>query len=316
VQTLRAEGIALPGVTAPLWLDYLFFEPGRARVWIPAGSSGTVDVLDVAKHTISSIAGFKTLEREAHGKKRLLGPSSGAIGDRYAYIGNRATRELCSVDLASLKLRSCLDLPATPDGVEYCPSTRELWVTTPDARAIAVLDASVPGRPKLRDRIALNGEPEGYAIDEAHGLFLTNLEDSGSTLRIDMRSHQVKDTWSAGCASDGPRGIAVDSVRSMILVACTDHIQVLDAAHGGARLGKLDVDAGIDNIAYAERSGLLYVAAAKSGRLSVAHLDDAGQLVIRATGETSLGARNAVVDQDGVAYVVDGRNARLLVLRP
>jgi len=311
---LAMEPLALPGATAPVSLDFLFFEPRRARVWVPAGGTGSVAVFDIAAHSFSRVEGFKTVEREMHGKKRVLGPSSGAIGDGFAYVGNRATEEVCVIDLQTLKTRSCLKLASAPDGVEYAATTREVWVTTPKSQTIAVLDASKPGVLKQKSLIKLDGEPECYALDAARGLFLTNLEDKGSTLSIDLRSHAVKDVWNAGCSSDGPRGIAVDSARGLVMVACTDHVQVLDQKNQGALLGKLDTGAGMDNLDYVANTKLLYAAAGKAARLTVARLEDDGQLTVTAVGDTVLGAKNAVADANGNAYVADGQGARLLLL--
>jgi hypothetical protein len=312
--TLRLEAVALPGADAPVALDYLFYEPQKKRVWVPAGGSGSVDVFDVEGHAFSQIKGFKTAEREAHGKKRTMGPSSGTVGDGYAYVGNRATSEVCGIELSTLKLGACLKLAASPDGVEYVASKREVWVTTPQVRGIIVLDASKPSALKLKSRIELAGEPEGYALDESRGLFVTNLEDKGSTLTIDLESHAVKDSWNAGCSSDGPRGLALDSARGLLFVACTDHVQALDMKHAGALLGKLDSGAGLDNLDYVAKTGLLYAAAGKAARLTVAQVGDHGEFSVVAIGETAPGARNAVAADNGTAYVADPQGAHLLLL--
>jgi len=273
-----------------------------------------VAVFDIAAHRFSQVLGFKTVEREMHGKKRVLGPSSGVIGDGVAYVGNRASQEVCVIDLQTLKTRNCLKLASAPDGVEYCRATREVWATTPSAQSITVLDAAKPGVLKQKSIIKLDGAPEGYAVDAARGVFLTNLEDKGSTLAIDLTTHAVKEVWNASCASDGPRGIAVDSARGLVMVACTDHVQVLDAKNKGALLGRLDTGAGVDNLDYVESAKLLYAAAGKAARLTVARLEDNGQLTVTASADTAPGARNAVADASGNAYVADPQGARLLLL--
>ena len=282
---------------------------------MPAGGTGSVDVFDIAKHEFIRVEGFKTVEREAHGSKRFVGPSSGAIGEGFAYVGNRATQEVCAVDLQTLKSGSCYKLPASPDGVEYVPSMHEVWVTTPSTQSVVVLEALPKGYLKEKAAIELEGEPECYALDEPHGLFLTNLEDKGTTLSIDLKTHAVKDTWSPGCSADGPRGVAVDPTRGLVLVACTDHVQALDAAHGGTLLGKLETGAGLDNIDYVPSTGLVYAAAGKAARLTVARVGDHGELTVVASGETAVGAKNAVADGNGNAYVADSQGAHLLVLR-
>jgi DNA-binding beta-propeller fold protein YncE len=316
VTKLGMEAIALPGAAPPVSLDFLFYESQGSRVWVPAGGTGSVDVFDIAKRDFVRVEGFGTAEREAHGKKRVLGPSAGAIGDGFAYIGNRATQEICAVDLKTLKKGACLELPAPPDCVEYVSSTSEVWVTTPKTQSLVVLAATPQGGLSSKSIIKIDGAPEGYALDESRGLFLTNLEDKGTTLTIDLKTHAVRDTWNAGCSAAGPRGIAVDSARALVLVACTDHVQALDMAHDGALLGKLDTGAGLDNIDYASGTGLLYAAAGKAARLTVAHVGDHGELTPTATAETAPGARNAVVDAKGNVYVADPQGAHLLLLSP
>jgi hypothetical protein len=305
--------IPFPNTTGPASLDYIVYERANSRVWVPVGSTGSVDVLDTKTGAFTRIDGFKTGEREVRGKKRTLGPSAATVGDGVVYIGNRATSEVCPVDVKTMKPAACLKLPSATDGVVYVASAKEVWVTTPRDEALAVLDASDPSTLKPKTTIKVPGEPEGYAVDDAHGVFFTNLEDKGPTLAIDVRTHKVKAAWNPSCGADGPRGLIFDAPHNFVVVACTDHVQILDAAHDGAPLGKLDTGTGVDNIDYLDDKRLLYVAAAKSARLTVARVDDKGQLTVVATGDTSEGARNAVADANGNAYVGDTQGARLIV---
>jgi hypothetical protein len=313
VARLTGKTVALPGATGNAFLDYIAYERGARRVWVPVGSTGSVDVLDAASATFTRIDGWKTVVREAGGRSRTMGPSAAFAGDGFVFIGNRATSEVCAVDARTLKPAKCLKLPLAIDGVAYVASVKEVWVTSPKDGILTILDASSPAQLAPKTTLKLAGEPEGYAVDEGRGLFYTNLEDKGGTVVIDVKTHTVKATWSAGCGSDGPRGLAVDAARNLVVVACTDHVQVLDAGHDGAKLGALDTGAGVDNIDYLEGKRLLYVAAGKAERLTVARLDDKGHLEIVATGATSPGARNPVADEAGNAYVADSPGARLWI---
>jgi hypothetical protein len=243
----------------------------------------------------------------------MMGPSAVSIGDGFAYVGNRASAEICPIDLASLKPGKCIKLPSSTDGVAYVASAREVWVTTPSDQSIVVLDASKPGALKVKTTIKLEGGPEGYASDDSRGLFFTNLEDKNKTVVIDVKTHKPKATWNLSCGSDGPRGVAADVGRGFVYVACTDHVLVLDGGHDGAELGKVDTGGGVDNIDWLESRHLLYAAGGKGARLTIARVDDKGQPTVVATGASTVGARNGVADASGNAYVADPVNARLLV---
>jgi hypothetical protein len=309
---LDFKPVLLPGATAPASLDYIAFEAGRSRVWVPVGGTGSVDVYDTATGAFTRVDGFKTAEREHNGKTRTVGPSAVAVGDGAAYVGNRASSEVCPVDVATLKVAACVKLSSPTDAVSYASPTKEVWVTTPRDQSIVVLDATKPLALKVKTTIHLDGSPEGYAVDAARGLFLTNLEDKNKTVLIDLAKHTETARWSLTCDEEGPRGVAADG-RGFVYVACTDHVLVLDELHDGATLATIDTGAGVDNIDWLPSRHLLYVAAAKAARLTVSSVDDKGRVAPFAVGASVEGARNGVVDANGNAYVADPANARLLV---
>ena len=310
---LAFKPVALPGATAPASIDYIAYEPAHARVWVPVGDTASADVYDLSGGAFVRVDGFKSVERESGGKKRKMGPSSVAVGEGVVYVGDRGSSEVCAVDAETLKLGQCIKLASSPDGLAYVAATKELWATTPRDGTLTVLDASKAGTLSPKATVKLDGRPEGYAVDPSRGRFLTNLEDKDRTVAVDVKARTTKAIWKPECGSDGPRGIAADVGRGFVYVACTDHVVVLDGAHDGAPLGKLDVGAGIDNIDWLEPQRLLYVAAGKAGKLIIARVDNKGQPTVVAAGDSTAGARNGVADPSGNAYVVDPQNARLLV---
>ena len=66
----------------------------------------------------------------------------------------------------------------------------------------------------------------------------------------------------------------------MLMVACTDHVEVMSAAADGKVLSTLDTGGGVDNLDYLPARRALYVAAGAAGTLTVAHLDDKGTLTL------------------------------------
>ena len=301
--------LALPGV-APVAMDYVAYDALHHRVWVPAGGTGKVDVIDTQTNKLTAVDGFPTRPSKRPGRP-AMGPSSVTFGADSAWIGSRGDDTLCQVDAGTLSRRGCTKLPAMPDGVAYVGATREVWITTPEHESITIVDiASKP--PTVLTELKLPGSPEGYAVDEQRGVFYTNLEDKDQTLAIDIKSRKVLSTWPAGCGQEGPRGIEIDVARRLLLVACTDAVLSHDLADDGKLLGRLPTGKGVDNLSY--RSESLYVASREDGMLTVVHVDADGALTKTASTPTSKGARNAVVDDHGAAYVPDGQLGRILVV--
>jgi DNA-binding beta-propeller fold protein YncE len=283
---------------------------------VPAGNTGSVYIVDAANEEVTRVEGFPTAEVERRGSKRTVGPSSATVGDDVVYVGNRGDSSVCRVDAVSLRIGPCVKLDSPPDGLAYVASAAEVWVTTPRDRSITVIDAATAGTLTLKATISLDGQPEGFAVDDARGVFYTNLEDKDRTLTIGIASRQVMRTWLPGCDADGPKGLAVDHGFNFLFVACRDRVMVLDAGHDGKQLSSIEVGDGLDNIDYAESRHELYAAAARAAMLTIARLDPEGGLKPVAIVPTVAGARNAVATEEGTAYLTDAREGKILVVAP
>ena len=306
--------IALPG-GPPVSMDYLAYDAKTDRVWVPAGNTGKVDVINAKTGTVTALAGFGTATVKGRdGQDREVGPSAAGVGDGFVYIGNRAGAQVCAVDARSLEKKGCVGLSSPPDGIAWVATTREVWVTTPRDGSITILDAKDGAAPKLAGRIAIT-HPEGYAVDPGRGLFYTNQEEEDRTLAINVRRRAVLATWSPGCGKDGPRGLALDTRRRHLFVACPTSIKVLDAGRDGAVLGELQIGAGADNIDYLEAQHRLYAAAGRAGTITVAEASEAGALTKLWSAPAAEGGRVVVVDARGAAYVADSKGGRIVVFK-
>src|SRR5271169_3955416 len=160
--------IALPGASSDgVLMDYLAYDRARRRVWVPAGNTASVDVIDVGTAQVTRIEGFPTAEIERKGTKRTVGPSSATVGDGVVYVGNRGDSSVCAIDADSLRRGPCLVLESMPDGLAYIAATKEVWATIPRERSIAIIDAATTGALTRKATIRLDGQPEGFAVDDA-----------------------------------------------------------------------------------------------------------------------------------------------------
>jgi DNA-binding beta-propeller fold protein YncE len=310
VRTLPLGAAPAGGIT----MDFLAYDPTTGFVWVPAGNTGKVDVVDGSK--VRPIDGFATREVDFRGRKRTLGPTSTTVGDGVVYVGNRADSKICAVGARSLQVGVCGQIDSMPDGLAYVRSTKEVWVTAPRDRSIRILDAATLAE---KGKLTFDGNPEGFAVDNERGRFYTNLEDKDRTLAIDLKTHGTVATWEPGCGEEGPHGLRVDEKSGFLFVACSTRAEVMDVAHDGRVLSSVDTGDGVDDLDYDAATHLLYVGAAKAGRLSIARVDAEGRLALVAAVPTQMGARNGVVTRSGSVYLghsMAADSADLVVVSP
>ena len=316
--------INLPGATGSVALDYFAYDRATEKVWVPASNTGSVDVIDDKTDAVSRITGFPTGEIARRGKKITVGPTAASIGNGVVYIGNRGNATLCVIDAKTFTRGECVsaspDRGVTPDGVLYVAATRELWITTRPtlggdpaaAKSLQVFDASDPQRLKWKSKIPLDGLAEGYAVDDDRGLFYTNIEDVSATVAVDVRTRDIVAKWNPG--STDLQGLALDTARRFLFVACGDHVVSLDAAHDGKIIDSVQTGAGLDNIDYSADAKLLYAAASQAGTLTIAEVGDDGKFHLKATVPTVKGARGVVAGKGETAYLIDPAEGRILKL--
>lgn len=315
--------IPLPGTNGTVALDYFAYDRDTGKVWVPASNTGSVDMIDEKTDSVSQITGFRTGEIERRGRKIMVGPTAASIGDGVVYIGNRGDRTLCAIDAKTLARGDCVSVSTdgvTPDGVVYVAATKELWVTTRPApvssadaaKSLQVFDASDPHHLKWKTKISLDGLAEGYAVDNGRGLFYTNVEGTGTTVVIDVRTRKIVAKWNVG--STDLQGLALDTARKFLFVACADHVANIDAAHDGKILDSIQTGAGLDNIDYSAEKKLVYAAASQVATLTIAEVGDDGKFHLKATIPTVKGARGVVAASGDTAYLIDPVEGRMLKL--
>jgi DNA-binding beta-propeller fold protein YncE len=297
--------------TGDVTMDYIAFDPATNSLWVPAGNTGAVDVVDVATDKVRQIPSLPTAEVPARGGTRVLGPSGVSIGEGVVYIGNRGGSEVCAFNSRTLARVACQHLDSRPDGVAYVAPTKEVWVTTPGEQGIRLLDAATLTE---KSKLTFQGNPEGYAVDAKRNRFYTNLEDKDRTIAIDLKTHETVATWNPACGGGGPHGLGLDVAAGHLFIGCDATAEVMNVGGDGAVLSKVETGDGVDDVHYDSASHLLYVGAARAAKLTVARADGAGKLTIVAQVATKDGARNGVVTKSGIVYLAHGGGVKLPAL--
>src|SRR5207245_6385435 len=132
------------------------------------------------------------------------------------------------------------------------------------------------------------------------------------TVAIDVRSHKVVAEWNPG--SSDVQGLALDSARGFLFVACGEHVVSLDVGNDGKIIDSITTGPGLDNIDYSPDSKVLYAAASQAANLIIAEVGDHGKFHLKATVPTVKGARGVVAGKGETAYLIDPAEGCILKL--
>ncbi|MGH7436175.1 MAG: YncE family protein, partial [Polyangiaceae bacterium] len=204
-------------------------------------------------------------------------------------------------------------LAADPDYVRWVASSGEIWVTEPGT-GLEVLSVSSSGVPTHAATVAVSGGPEGIAVDDTRHRVYTD-SFLGQTFAVDIPTRAVVETWPNGC-SPLSLGVALDEARGFVFVACSGgSVVVLDAAHGGTKLGQLTVKGDLDILSFSSKLNHLYVPGGTSAELSVVGVSAAGVPTLLGTAPTAQGSKEVTADDEGNAWVADQGGGRLLRIK-
>jgi DNA-binding beta-propeller fold protein YncE len=305
--------IALPGGSGGIGFDDLQFSARLGRVLAPGGRSGRLFLVDPKTFAVSFIDGFSP--SGPYGGGHGEGITSVSEGEDRLFVTDRTARALLVVDPRSRKTTARASLAASPDYVRYVASTREVWVTEPDADQIEIfrLGSTVDAPPEHAALIPVQNGPESLVVDAARGRAYTHLWEA-TTLAIDLKTRAVAARWKNLC--EGSRGIAFDEARGLLFAGCSEgRAVVLDAGHDGKIVGDVKTEAsGVDIIDYDRSLRHLYLPGAKSANTVFLAVGEDGSLTKLGTVPSPAGAHCVVSDQAGRAYVCDPRAGRLLAI--
>lgn len=313
---LGASGgaIALPNGDGGIGFDDMGFSAELGKVVVPAGRTGSVDLIDPASHRVEAVGGLSTTSgfHGGHG----AGATSADVAGGLLFASDRDRKVVVVVELATRKVLVTQPLAGSPDYVRHVAPTDEVWVTEPSRKSIEIFH--LQRQPALAlthvADVAIEDGPESLVVDVQRKRAYTH-SWHGTTYAIDLGKHQVAARWKNGC--QGARGIALDGARGQLFVGCEEgRAAVLDVDHDGKLLGEAKAGAGVDIIAYAPQQRRLFVPGGDAQTLTVFQVSEAGALTKLGTAETAEDAHCVAADAQGVAYVCDPKTGRILVIAP
>ena len=145
----------------------------------------------------------------------------------------------------------------------------------------------------------------------SEGLFTRTLrsrKDAGNRRAV----AQNVATWNPG--SSDLQGLALDTARRFLFVACADHVVSIDAGHDGKVIDSITDRSRLDNNDHPTDAKILHAAASQTATLTIADVGNDGKFHLRATVPTAKGARGVVAGNVDTAYLIDPAEGRILKL--
>ena len=294
--------IALPGHASRF--DYESFDVRKRRLYIAHLGDGSVVAFDAARRRVL---------RSVPGVAGVHGVLAVPALDRVFATATDA-HQLVAISPESLKVVGRTPAGSYPDGLDYDPFHRRIFVSDKTGQSEVVVTA----RGKRLRTIRLGGEAGNVRYDAASRRMLVAVAGNEQLVAIDPRRLRVVSrVHLAGC--EGAHGAYVDSARRLAFVACEDNAQlvVVDLKTGRAT-SRVPVGEGPDVLAFDAALGRLYVAA-ESGVVSV--FAERGRS-LRELGRDELASHAHSVAVDPTTHLVyfpledvDGRPV-LRIMRP
>jgi DNA-binding beta-propeller fold protein YncE len=308
-QPARPSEVPLPNGAPGIGFDDLRFAPSLGLVLVPAGRSGSLDLLDPATGRVTAVPGFAS--KQSFGGGHGDGVTSADEGRGLLFATDRTSGELVVADPKSLRIVSRTKLSGAPDYVRWVEKTGEIWVTEPDSERIEVFalrgqTASSAGF------ISVKGGPESLVVDGSRGRAYTHLWD-GKTVAVDLGRRSIAATWPNGCR--GSRGIALDGSKGHLFAGCAEGKAVVLSVANGRTLSSATSGDGVDIIDYDQKRGLLYLPGGKSATMAIFRVSADGALSAPTVVPTAPGAHCVAAAPGGDAFVCDPAKGRLLRFR-
>lgn len=299
--------VAMPGGEAGIGFDDLRYSPELARVLVPAGRTGKLQLLDPKSQALAAIDGFSADPKFGGGHGEGTTSVDGGAGLLFAT--DRGRTEVVVIDPKANKITSTAKLAGSPDYVRWSDATKEVWVTEPGKKQIEYFTLD-KGALVRQGELAIAGGPESLVFDSTRA-YTHTWEDT--TVVIDPVKHAEVARWKNGCK--GARGIALDAKRGFLFVGCEEgKATVLDVAHGGKQLGSAPTGDGVDIIAYDPKLSHLYVPGGDAATLTILGVAASGKLDVLGKVAVAADSHCVTTDELGHAYVCDPKHGSILVV--
>ncbi len=262
--------------------DYLTVDPQTHRLFVPR-STHTMVIDTESGSTIADIPG----QKNAHGVALAPAAGRGFISDGGGNGG------IVIFDLKTYAVLGTLAAKPDADGIIFDPHSGRVLVVSGRGKALMSFAPDIdPTNGKIDPEIALRGEPEFLAADDAGRVYI-NLMDTNEVAVVDLKARKVVTHWPVAPGGK-PVGMSIDTSKKRIFIGCRGPQKlIVMSTTDGKVLADLPIGESVD--ATKVEGGQAFASTA-GGVLSVAGETKPGVFEIVQSVKTGPGARTMAID--------------------
>jgi DNA-binding beta-propeller fold protein YncE len=262
--------------------DYLTVDQQTHRLYVPRTTHTMVIDAESGK-TIADIPG----QKNAHGVALAPAAGRGFISD------GGGDGAILVFDLKTNAVLGSLAAMPDADGIIFDPTTGHVLVVSGRGKTLMSFKPDIdPKNGKIDEPIALRGEPEFLAADEAGKVYI-NLMDTNEVAVVDFKARKVVANWPVA-PGGAPVGMSIDTKKGYLFIGCRKPQKlIVMSTHDGKIVADLPIGAGVD--ATKNYNGQAF-ASCLDGTLTVAGETSPGKFEIVQTVKTRRGARTMGLD--------------------
>jgi DNA-binding beta-propeller fold protein YncE len=232
--------------------------------------------------------------------------------DNKIFLGDAEEHKIVILDNTTLQKTGEIAVTGPVDDVLYCAKNGMIYADHDDGTDVWVID---PKTEKIVATIKIPEAPEKLEYDRTSDRIYQNIKSNNTVQVIDPATNKVEKALDTAPAV-GPHGLAIDGKNQRLFTAGSNGKLVVIDLKTGKTLATVDIEKGVDQIAFDRGNQRIYCAC--KGFISVLQATDDGAKLL-GNVPTPKGSHTLAVDQKTHAVwtcYFDDRESYLLKLTP
>jgi DNA-binding beta-propeller fold protein YncE len=291
--------IVIPG--GPGGFDWMLVDANADRVFATHKGTKSVAIVDLKTDTVITPVTVGTAQGVAVDRR-----------DNKIFLGDDVEHKIVILDYTTLKKIGEIAVTGPVDDVLYCPKNGMIYADHDDGTDVWVID---PKTEKIVATVTIPEAPEKLEYDRTSDRIYQNIKSNNTVQVIDPATNKVEKVFDATPVV-GPHGLAIDRKGQRLFVAGSNGKLAIIDMKTGKVTSTVDIEKGVDQIAYDRGNQRIYCACA--GFISVVQATEDGAKLLGSIASPK-GSHTIAVDQKTHAVwtcYFDAKDSYLLKLIP